>query len=211
MDLRTGSPAAERRTWSRSLRGAILARPSPSCAHDDDRVRLPPASPPRNSKAGKKESAGHHLSRLCRPCATPSSNSSLGYRRSGAHIAENGFATSCGVNRSAKVVLGRRLIGAQPEPLDQIALAVEPLAEAGLPAPVALGRDVRGGTLLLNQFTDAVGIVGLVRQHDGARAKMVKQCVGDLPVMHLSCRQAEPDREALRVDNDMDLGREPAA
>jgi hypothetical protein len=46
------------------------------------------------------------------------------------------------------------------EPLDQIALAVEPLAEAGLPAPVALGRDVRGG----NQFTDAVGIVGLVRQ-----------------------------------------------
>jgi hypothetical protein len=40
---------------------------------------------------------------------------------------------------------------------------------------------------------------------------MVKQCVGDLPVMRLSCRQAEPDREALRVDNDMDLGREPAA
>ena len=40
---------------------------------------------------------------------------------------------------------------------------------------------------------------------------MVKQCVGDLPVMRLSCHQAEPDREALRVDNDMDLGREPAA
>jgi hypothetical protein len=32
------------------------------------------------------------------------------------------------------------------EPLDQIALAAEPLAEGGLPAPVALGRDVRGGT-----------------------------------------------------------------
>jgi hypothetical protein len=40
---------------------------------------------------------------------------------------------------------------------------------------------------------------------------MVKQCVGDLPVMRLPCRQAEPDRETLRVDNDMDLGREPAA
>jgi SRSO17 transposase len=37
-----------------SFRGTILARPTPSCAHDDDRVRLPPASPPRNSKAGKK-------------------------------------------------------------------------------------------------------------------------------------------------------------
>ena len=54
MDLRAGSPTAERRTRSRSLRGTILARPSPSCAHDNDRVRLPPVSPPCNSKAGKK-------------------------------------------------------------------------------------------------------------------------------------------------------------
>src|SRR5262249_30360067 len=45
MDLRAGSPAVERRTWSRSLRGPILAGPSPSCAHDDDRLRFPPVSP----------------------------------------------------------------------------------------------------------------------------------------------------------------------
>jgi SRSO17 transposase len=88
-----------------SFRGTILARPTPSCAHDDDRVRLPPASPPRNSKAGKKESTGRRPSRLCQPCATPSSNSSLDYRRGDARIAENGFATSGGVNKSAKVVL----------------------------------------------------------------------------------------------------------
>src|ERR1700716_1086030 len=50
MDLRTGSPTAEGRTRSRSLRGTILASPSPPCAHDDDRVRLPPASPPCNCK-----------------------------------------------------------------------------------------------------------------------------------------------------------------
>ncbi|WP_210184702.1 hypothetical protein, partial [Bradyrhizobium sp. LMTR 3] len=41
----------------------------------------------------------------CQPCATPSSNSSLDYRRSDARIAENGFATSGGVSKSAKVVL----------------------------------------------------------------------------------------------------------
>ena len=105
MDLRAGSPAAERRTRSRSLRGTILARPSPSCAHDDDRVCLPPASPARNSKAGKKESTGRRLSQLCPPCVTPSSNSSLDYRRSDARIVENGFATSSGVSKSAKVVL----------------------------------------------------------------------------------------------------------
>src|SRR6202030_1647808 len=105
MDLRAGSPTAERRTRSRSLRGTILARPSPSCAHDDDRICLPPASPPFNSKAGKKESTGHRPSRLCQPCATPSSNSSLDHHRSDVRIAENGFATSSGVSESAKVVL----------------------------------------------------------------------------------------------------------
>src|ERR1700730_15036098 len=51
LDLRAGSPAAERRTRSRSLRGAILARASPSRAYDNDRLRLPPAPPSRNSEA----------------------------------------------------------------------------------------------------------------------------------------------------------------
>jgi SRSO17 transposase len=45
---------SERRTRSRSLRGPIMARPSPSCAHDDDRLRLPPASPPSSNRAEKK-------------------------------------------------------------------------------------------------------------------------------------------------------------
>src|SRR6516162_1052193 len=107
LGLRAGSPADERRTWSRPLRGTILARPSPSCAYDDDRLRLPPASPARNSKAGKKDSTGPRLSQLCPPCATPSSNFSLDYRRSDARIVENGFAASSGVNKSAKVVLGQ--------------------------------------------------------------------------------------------------------
>src|SRR5215831_20849654 len=53
---------------------------------------------------------GRRLSQLCPPYATPSSNSSLDYRRSDARIVENGFAASSGVNKSAKVVLGRVLI-----------------------------------------------------------------------------------------------------
>jgi hypothetical protein len=40
---------------------------------------------------------------------------------------------------------------------------------------------------------------------------MIEQAICDLPVVRLSCRQAEPDREPLRVDNDVDLGRKPAA
>src|SRR5262244_2611096 len=110
MDLRAGSPAAEKRTWSRSLRGPILAGPSPSCAYDNDHLRFPPISPAQNSKAGKKESTACRRGRHCPPCARPSSNSSLDHRRSDAHAAENGFATKSSVNKSAKVVLGRVLI-----------------------------------------------------------------------------------------------------
>src|SRR5205809_4682280 len=84
-----------------------MARPSPSRAHDDDRLRLSPASPPSSNSAEKKESTGPRLSQLCPPCATPSSNSSLDYRRSDARIVEDGFAASSGVSKSAKVVLGR--------------------------------------------------------------------------------------------------------
>src|SRR3546814_11657183 len=75
----------------------------------------------------------------------------------------------------------------------------------------ALGRDVGRGTLVLDQLTDAVGVVGLVGQHDGARAAVVEQRVGDPAVVRLPGGQAEPAREALRVDPDVDLGRRTAA
>src|SRR5204863_452235 len=107
MDLRAGSPAAERRTRSRSLRGPILAGPASSCAHDDDRLRFPPASPAQNSTAGKKESTDRRRNPPCQRYVTPSSKQSLAHHRRNARTAENGFATSSGVSKSAKVVLGR--------------------------------------------------------------------------------------------------------
>lgn len=70
-------------------------------------------------------------------------------------------------------------------PLDQVALAVEPLAEAGLPASVAFGRDIGCGALTLDQLTDAVGVIGLICQNNGVRTKVVEQRVGDLAIMRL--------------------------
>ena len=58
MGLRASPSAIERGTRPRSLRGTIVGRPSSSCAHDNDRLRLPPASPPHQRAAEKKESNG---------------------------------------------------------------------------------------------------------------------------------------------------------
>ena len=94
-----------------------MARPSPSCAHDDDRLRLPAASPSRSNSAEKKESTDPRLSQLCPPYVTPSSSSSLEHHLSYARIVENGFAASSGVNKSAKVVLVKIGGDAQDESL----------------------------------------------------------------------------------------------
>src|SRR5882672_3183713 len=107
MDLRTGPSAVERGTRALSLRGTILARPSSSRTHDNDRLRVPPASPTRTSGAEKKESPGLRLSRACRPYAKPSSNSFFDRQLSDAHIANEESVKNSGANKSAKVVLAR--------------------------------------------------------------------------------------------------------
>jgi hypothetical protein len=94
------------------------------------------------------------------------------------------------------------------EPLDQLTLARESLAEARLPAPVALGRDVGRGSLLFDQCADAVGIVILIGQQDRVRAEMIEQRVSGLAIMCLISGQTEPDRDPLRIDYLVDFARE---
>src|SRR5271154_3982300 len=82
-----------------------MARPTPSCAHDYARLRLPSASSPQKSEAGKKEPTDHRLNRACQPCVTPSSRSSLDRHLNVARTAEDGCEQKSSVNKSAKVVL----------------------------------------------------------------------------------------------------------
>ena len=56
-------------------------------------------------KRGESEPGDLSLSQPCPPCARPSSKSSLDHCRGDVPTAENGFATSYSVNKSAKVVL----------------------------------------------------------------------------------------------------------
>lgn len=81
-------------------------------------------------------------------------------------------------------------------------LTAERLGEARLSAPVS-PRWWLGGTLILDQLSAAIGIAGLVCKQDGAWTKVAQQSVR-LP----GCK-AEANREALRIDDDVDLGRHP--
>lgn len=97
------------------------------------------------------------------------------------------------------------------EAFDQIAFAIEPLAEAGFPFAIGFGRDVRHCALRFDQVADAIGVISLVGKNDGARIKAIQQAESGGCVMRLPRCQAEPDREPLRVDDGVDFGREPAS
>ena len=56
---------------------------------------------------------------------------------------------------------------------DQVALAVEVLAEAGPQLSAAPNWDTRRGAMDLDQLADAVRIVGLVGEHDHSLAEVV--------------------------------------
>src|ERR1700691_1323204 len=106
MDLRAGPSTAEGGTRSRPLRGKVLARPSSSCADDDDCLRVPPTSPAHKSETGKKESMARLLNRRYRRSATPSSTSSCDQVLSDVRTADPGSERKSSVSKSAKVVLG---------------------------------------------------------------------------------------------------------
>ena len=94
------------------------------------------------------------------------------------------------------------------EALDQVSLAIERLAEAGFPFAVGFGWNVGHRALRFDQIADAVGVISFVGEHDGARIETVKQAERGGTVMGLAGGQAEPDREALGIDDGVDLGRE---
>ena len=59
----------------------------------------------KTARREKKESTGRHRNQPCQRCVRPSSNSSFDHHRTNARTAENGFAASSGVSKSAKIVL----------------------------------------------------------------------------------------------------------
>ena len=90
--------------------------------------------------------------------------------------------------------------------LDGVAALVEGPAEATFPSPVGLRRDVRNGSLALDQATDPIAVVGAVRMDDAAGRQGREQRLGRSAVGSLTRRQMEGERTALVVREGMDLG-----
>ncbi|KRE08895.1 hypothetical protein ASE61_04935 [Bosea sp. Root670] len=97
------------------------------------------------------------------------------------------------------------------EALDQVALAVEPRAEVRFGPPIGLWRDIGERAPFANGYSETIGIVGLVGQYDCSGGNVIEQIVGSLNVMTLPSGKAQPDGEALPVDNRVDFGRDPAS
>src|SRR5207249_332872 len=95
-------------------------------------------------------------------------------------------------------------------PLDGVAALVEGLAEAVLPSPIAFGRDVGDGALLLDQVADAVAVIGAVGVNDAAPGQRRQQLLGGPAVRRLARRQQEGERTALAGGHGVDLGVAPA-
>ena len=91
-----------------------MAGSSSPCPDDNDCIRLPATSSPRTRGAEKKESTGLRLNQPCPPYVTPSSISFFDRHLSNAHTAEDESMKNSGIGKSAKVVLGRGPIKAQP-------------------------------------------------------------------------------------------------
>ena len=76
MDLRTGASATQGGTRPRPFRGTLLDRPAPTCADDNDRLRLSAIPPPQSRGTKKKGCQDHRLNPPCQPSGKRYSTSS---------------------------------------------------------------------------------------------------------------------------------------
>ncbi len=96
------------------------------------------------------------------------------------------------------------------ESFDKVALAVERKVTWALDLPVRLGRDDDRDAACFEIVDEAVGIIALVAEK-GSRLYLVGQQFGLLDVVNLPTGEAEHQRIAERIDDGMDLGRQPTA
>ena len=91
------------------------------------------------------------------------------------------------------------------EAFDPVAGAVEIRAEANWILAVALRRDVRPSAFRGDKFSDPVGIVAAISKKHQSRPQPRQELARKSIVMGLSRRRREPDRQAVRINQRMNL------
>lgn len=93
---------------------------------------------------------------------------------------------------------------------DQVAQAIEQRAECGDVNASGHRLDVGPGAALGQRVAQSIAVIGPVGQEDLARPDGVQHVAGTSAVMCLTRRQLEHQRQAIGVDQGMDLGCQPA-
>ena len=120
---------------------------------------------------------------------------------SGEEISRGFFVASCDASELFEEV---------EETLDEIAFGVEREVASARRLAVGLAGDYRLDAAHGQGFDEAVGVVTLVGD-DGLRLDFGEQRFGLGDVVSLTAGQADRQRIAERVDDGVDLGRQPAA
>jgi hypothetical protein len=86
------------------------------------------------------------------------------------------------------------------EALDEVALAIEPLAEARLPLAIRFCGDIGRGALFLDLCADAISIVCLVCENDRMRSRMAERLdQAPLEVGQVISAHAEPESDSAAI------------
>ena len=93
---------------------------------------------------------------------------------------------------------------------DQVAQAIEQRAEGGDVDASGHRLDVGPGAALGQRLAQSIAVIGPVRQEDLARSDGGQHVAGTSAVMGLTRRQLEHQRQAIGIDQGMDLGCQPA-
>ena len=103
------------------------------------------------------------------------------------------------------------MLDAIVEALDLVAQFVDERAEGGRVDAMIERANVGIGPALCDLGAQSIAVVAAISQQNAIRSKRAEHLGADRSVVRLPLGQLERDREAVAVDDRVDLGRKPAA
>lgn len=106
---------------------------------------------------------------------------------------------------------GMEVLELVEEAFDQVAVSMEERAERGDAFAVPHGSDAGPCSACSQCRAHDVAVIGAVGKQDVPFAQAVEHIVGRASIMRLAFGQLDPDRQAERINECVDLGRQAAA